>query len=66
MNYLGSNYFARENLFTDCRHPYNNIRIFLLRELINQHEAQTLMVKTENTMFLFPLFLKAISKLCCH
>lgn len=51
-NFLGSNYYAKENLFTDCRHPYNNVRIFLLHEPINQCEAQT--VNGENRKYNVP------------
>lgn len=40
-NFLGSSCYAKKNLFTDCRHLYNNTWIFLLHEPINQCEAQT-------------------------
>lgn len=51
-NFLGSNCYATEKLFTDCSHPYNNIRIFLLHEPINQCEAQ--MVNDENRKYNVP------------
>lgn len=56
--FLGSSY-AKENLFTDCRQPYNNVRwFFLLHEPINQCEAQ--IVNDENRKYNvhFSLFLR--------
>lgn len=39
-NFLASNCYAKKNLFTDCKHPYNKIWTFLLHEQISQCEAQ--------------------------
>lgn len=66
-NFLGSNCYAKKNLFTDCRHPYNNIWTSLLHEPISQCEAQMVNGEKRKYNVCFPLFLKEISKLyCCH
>lgn len=66
-NFLGSNCYAKNPLFTDCRQPYNNKWIFLLHEQINQCEAQMVNGEKRKHSVRSPLFLKEMSELyCCH